>query len=415
MSVSRSRCASTIIGASAAALFGAGIVGETRAGGRPDHEAGFEQLAKPTRSGFDEVILRMAPLRPVVGVAQRVAPRPAPPVAQASAPRPAPSAAKVVAEKPARSEAKATSPLAASQGHFDKKLEVGSKIESVAQTTPPSAKASEKPSPQTIVSGEPFTARAAPLLEVEAAKANAQAALLSGLAYKTPDQLGVPPVLEQRVAVSDLIAPLGPVEQVKVVAAGETPRVAAQDKVVAANAPSDKAQILEAKQAEPQQAPLPKAATDKASQATNGDADRAYRDVIAKGAHGPIEVRLDDQATMWLPAGRVFINAEQGRKLFDTAGEAWDGARLGLVLTTSREPGWAAFVERVDDGHVKDGSGARPGQDPRRASQICRAGERREDARRRSAAGRHRLGRPAELRRETPLELLRRRREPGLQ
>ena len=79
----------------------------------------------------------------------------------------------------------------------------------------------------------------------------------------------------------------------------------------------------------------------------------AYAALLAQGVRGPVEVRLADRATMWLPANRVYLDGEQARKLLG-AGKSWDNATQGVVLPATSRPDWMAYVSLVDDGYISD-------------------------------------------------------------
>ena len=76
--------------------------------------------------------------------------------------------------------------------------------------------------------------------------------------------------------------------------------------------------------------------------------------MLAQGVQGPAQIRLADRATLSLPAGRVFLEAEKARRLMGMEQSAWDAATQGLVLPLSKEPQWSAYIDLFDDGHVRD-------------------------------------------------------------
>jgi uncharacterized membrane-anchored protein len=80
---------------------------------------------------------------------------------------------------------------------------------------------------------------------------------------------------------------------------------------------------------------------------------QAYAALLAQGLRGPVEVRLADRATMWLPANRVYFDGEQARKLLG-AGKNWDNATQGVVLPVTSRADWMAYVSLVDDGYISD-------------------------------------------------------------
>jgi len=77
------------------------------------------------------------------------------------------------------------------------------------------------------------------------------------------------------------------------------------------------------------------------------------KDVIASGVQGPAEVRLGERATLSLPAGRAFLAPEKARLLLERIGGAWDASTQGVVVATDADAGWIAYVDLLDDGHIK--------------------------------------------------------------
>ena len=106
-----------------------------------------------------------------------------------------------------------------------------------------------------------------------------------------------------------------------------------------------------AKPADPAPVAVPAAQVPAAQAATNETL--AYAALLAQGVRGPVEVRLADRATMWLPANRVYLDGEQARKLLG-AGKNWDNATQGVVLPATSRPDWMAYVSLVDDGYISD-------------------------------------------------------------
>ncbi|MCC3244025.1 DUF2167 domain-containing protein [Methylocystis sp. WRRC1] len=75
--------------------------------------------------------------------------------------------------------------------------------------------------------------------------------------------------------------------------------------------------------------------------------------LFAEGVKGPAEVRIADRATMWLPAGRVFIPLEPARKIAREAGLDLRSGAQGLVAPGVDKLDWLATVELLDDGYIK--------------------------------------------------------------
>ena len=108
---------------------------------------------------------------------------------------------------------------------------------------------------------------------------------------------------------------------------------------------------MAAQAANPAPAAVPVAQAPAAQAPTNETL--AYAALLAQGVRGPVEVRLADRATMWLPANRVYLDGEQARKLLG-AGKNWDNATQGVVLPATSRPDWMAYVSLVDDGYISD-------------------------------------------------------------
>ncbi|KAF2991543.1 DUF2167 domain-containing protein [Methylocystis sp. MJC1] len=77
--------------------------------------------------------------------------------------------------------------------------------------------------------------------------------------------------------------------------------------------------------------------------------------ILAEGVVGPAEVRLADRATMWLPAGRVFLPVDSAKKLAKEAGLEWREGIQGMVAPAGDGLEWLAPVELVDDGYIPTG------------------------------------------------------------
>ncbi len=68
---------------------------------------------------------------------------------------------------------------------------------------------------------------------------------------------------------------------------------------------------------------------------------------------GPLSIPLADQAVLELPAGYVFLDADQTRQVLRGAGHSEVGGVLGLV-SENPDADWSVFLEYNDSGHVKD-------------------------------------------------------------
>jgi len=432
MSCSRPRLSHLFV--SAVMAVAAGVIlapptGVAREGHRVNHETDIPVLSAPTRQGFDDIIVQMAPLRPAPGaVAAKAAPAPgvarettSAPVVEASRDSAAPrDAAKTepatpqtarTDEKPVLRTGEPAMPAAAvaqaakpsaqpsiaqhdpSQGIKGLDLKIGeaempAKIATSDQSVKPAAsnaapatqeakgldlKVGEAVIPAKVATADQSAKRVEPAsstpVERETPAAAVQTAKLPDLtigdaaaphqpapiatpsaALSTPDAQPSPASTAQAARLPDLkigeaAAPSTPIAQ-------QTPTPAAQ----AAKAPDLKtvataAPPVAAQAANPAPAAVPVAQISAAQAPTNETL--AYAAVLAQGVRGPVEVRLADRATMWLPANRVYLDGEQARKLLG-AGKNWDNATQGVVLPATSRPDWMAYVSLVDDGYISD-------------------------------------------------------------
>lgn len=79
--------------------------------------------------------------------------------------------------------------------------------------------------------------------------------------------------------------------------------------------------------------------------------------LMSKGVKGPVEVRIADRATMFLPAGRTFIADDTARELAKAAGFDWRPSMRGLIVPTGEKLEWLAPVEVLEDGYIKSDAG----------------------------------------------------------
>lgn len=66
---------------------------------------------------------------------------------------------------------------------------------------------------------------------------------------------------------------------------------------------------------------------------------------------GPAEVTLGDQATLALPAGRIFIPKAEAGRIIQAMGNAPDAELQGLVVG---DGGWFAVIDYTPSGYIKD-------------------------------------------------------------
>jgi uncharacterized membrane-anchored protein len=258
-------------------------------------------------------------------------------IGEAVAPRqPAPFAAPIAAPSPPVAQ---PSPAPAAQAAKLPDLKIGEAAAPsvVVAATPSTPVAQPSPAP---------AAQAAKLPDLKIGEVAAPSVVVAA-APSTPVAQPSPAPAAQAAKLPDLkigeaAAPSTPIAQ-------ETPAPAAQ----AAKAPDLKtaAPPVAAQAADPAPAAAPVAQVTVAQAPTNETL--AYAALLAQGVRGPVEVRLADRATMWLPANRVYLDGEQARKLLG-AGKKWDNATQGVVLPTTSRPDWMAYVSLVDDGYISD-------------------------------------------------------------
>jgi uncharacterized membrane-anchored protein len=465
----------------AAGVISAPPTGVAREGHRLDHETDIPVLSAPTRQGFDEIIVQMAPLRPAPG-AVAAKPAPAPGVARETKPAPAVEASK---DSAAPKDSAKTEPATPQTARSDRELELKTGEPAmptmpvaavVAQAAKPVARLSEPvaqhnpsqevkgldlrigeaalpakiatadqaarraepvPAPSAPVArqipgiavqtarlpdlmiGEaaaprqpaPAAAPPAPIAQPSPAPA-AQAAKAPDLkigeaaAPRQPAPAAAPPApiaqpspapAEQAAKAPDLkigeaaaprqpapaAAPPAPIAQPSPAPAAQAAKApdlkigeaaaplavvaAAPPAPIARETPTSAAQAVKAPDLKTAQIAAPPAVAVAAQAAKPADPapaaapaaqaptneTQAYAALLAQGARGPVEVRLANRATMWLPANRVFLDGEQARKLLG-AGKNWDNATQGVVLPTTSRPDWMAYVSLVDDGYISD-------------------------------------------------------------
>jgi uncharacterized membrane-anchored protein len=416
-------------------LVSASSASVARDGRRYDHETDIPVLSAPTRRGFDEIVVQMAPLRPATG-AVAAKPAPAPVAAQEAKPAPAPVVAQeakpVVEAKQqaaAPKDAMKTEVAHVGDGGAGKAatlqpaqtakgldLRIGEAAmplapAAIAQSAKPAdpvvaaapsapvAKQESKPStplvqqppapaapgpkgldlkigeaamPAAVVAqaakpADPIAAAApsAPVAKHESKPSTplvqqppAPAAQgLKGLDLKI-GEAAMPAAVVAQVAKSADAVPAAP--RSAPVAKQESKPAAAQDAKPQDAKPQD-AKPVEAKpqDAKPVEAKPVEAAVAVSTPNAQGQTQaqtsetQAYAALLAQGVRGPVEVRLAGRATLWLPAGRVYLDGQQARKALGSA-QGWDNAAQGVVLPTASRPDWMAYVSLIDDGYISD-------------------------------------------------------------
>lgn len=380
---SRPRSARLLGRASVLALVVAALA--TSAGSARDRGASargivIEELPHPSRQGFDEVIQQMLALRPSAG---EFAAGRSPLVEDPSKPTPAASEVGSAPKAPAPVETEAT---AVQDAPAAARMEAPP-----SAVDAPGAPALLKPDVKTAAADTPAPTRPAAgegaaspraVAENEGAAEGLEATPATDLppeAFKTPEVFLASPILEVQHAREAVVEggrwTLRPTDAPQPIDVGlvSTPRVepdsgpapapesaAASDRPAQAPPIDQPAIAAQNAAVASEAAPEPlrawaAAAAPAPAQDTVSNVEKSYGEALARGVKGPVEVRLADRATLWLPAGRVFIAGEAAKELYADAPGAWDAAKLGIVVPT--DAGWAAFVELIDNGYVKDEKG----------------------------------------------------------
>ncbi len=298
--------------------------------GRKNQVFAVGELAAQTRHGYDEIIVQMAPLHPLPGAAKGVdATKPiaaggARAVASSSAAAPDAQGAKgapddlsdagpggelVLDLMRSGDESFETSILYQRPGDVA--------AQEAARTTLSLEAAPQSPFGDTVAESVAFAPEPAASKALEIEPAAAPPALKEQSAERAPVAQASPPVAPAAVAQPP-----------------STQSAAAP--AAAVNAPASAPQ---------KSAALP---------ARTRNQTEAYAALLAQGVKGPAQVRVAERATLSLPAGQVFLEAEKARTLMGIQKGEWDSATQGLVLPVSQEPQWTAYVDLFDDGYVKD-------------------------------------------------------------
>ncbi len=411
MSFSRSR-SSRLAGASLAAALGAVAAApnsEAREGHRYNAENNIPELSSPSRHGFEEIIVRIPAMRPAPGYPAKVIPAPAyvkaakatkeaakepakdvpltkyldlkpgehPAAAAPAAAEGPPAAAGVDAPKevakdvakdsatdaakdgaPKAGDAAAPAPVAANAPVADKAADAASVLDVKPQGAKVDAKVQDAKIQDMKSDAKPQEAKA----EAKAQDGKADAKVQDAKAQDGKAQDGKPqdgkPAVEAPAQAPIAQAPATPEAKPSVEAAAPVDAKLQDAKLQDGKLQDGKPQDAKDQQAKPSvEAAAPSAEAAKAgAPAAQTDAAQAYAALLAQGARGPIEVRLADRATLWLPAGRVYLEGALAREALG-AGKNWDAATLGVVLPTGDSPEWTAYVSLIDDGYIRDDKG----------------------------------------------------------
>ena len=83
--------------------------------------------------------------------------------------------------------------------------------------------------------------------------------------------------------------------------------------------------------------------------------DPAWTEAKAAAKAGPTDITIAGQATLHLPAGRVFIPQPQAGKLLRAMGNPGEHSELSGVIFPAGEEQWFATLRYIASGYVKDG------------------------------------------------------------
>ncbi|WP_330082560.1 DUF2167 domain-containing protein [Methylocystis iwaonis] len=307
--------------------------------GRRVGEDVIYQMAPMAPNSTQDIIFEMAPLKPVKGAAQASKP----------APKPAEQPSPAVAAKP---DLKPTlAPAAAVQAAPAQPIQAP-----VAEAT--------KPATPDVVE-HPVTPEAAPAAQ-EAATPAEEPVVAQAPTIVEPAPIG-PPIMilnPPRKSVAALSAPPAAFDQKAIDLQGgaaapalvpSLDSTAHEEPPLAAQAPAPETADAGAATQAPEAA-APSEGVENASAPPQDDLETRIGAILAEGVVGPAQVRLADRATLWLPAGRIFLPPEAAKKLAKEAGLEWRAGIQGMIAPTGNGLDWLAPVELVEDGYIKTGA-----------------------------------------------------------
>lgn len=91
-----------------------------------------------------------------------------------------------------------------------------------------------------------------------------------------------------------------------------------------------------------------------ASVQAENEAQKAFREARASAIQGPHDVKLINQATLHLPAGRVFIPQPHAAKLMHAMGNPGDYSDLQGIVFPQDDADWFATLRYEASGYIKD-------------------------------------------------------------
>lgn len=307
-----------------------------------DGQGRAEQVIRhigPYAHDASDIIYEMPPLQPAKrgAVATMPAPRPAATTA-APAPTPAVAAPAPVAVAPPA----AATPAQSAPAPVAAPSEPVAAVEPVRSAAPP---AETKPAVQAPTAAEPshmalVPPKPEPLAEPVQVEPPVVAASEKLNAVETPAEA------EAKADAPPAVEPKAPEPQAQASVAPETKpdaQAPAAQPTPTAEAPQSEVKAADAAQSQPADADM----------AAQIDAGARVAALLAQGVKGPAEVRVADRATLWLPAGRVYMTGEAAEKLAREVSFEWRPGVQGLIAPAGDVASWLAPVELLDDGYIK--------------------------------------------------------------
>ncbi|HDR0672795.1 hypothetical protein PMCNE_05850 [Pasteurella multocida] len=86
----------------------------------------------------------------------------------------------------------------------------------------------------------------------------------------------------------------------------------------------------------------------------SAEEDWLYEQLFSQAIEGPATIPLADQATFALPAGMIFLPAEEANQYMELIGNNQILGRLGIVMDDNEDSEWIADILFDDVGYVSD-------------------------------------------------------------
>ncbi|MCL2716241.1 MAG: DUF2167 domain-containing protein [Alphaproteobacteria bacterium] len=89
--------------------------------------------------------------------------------------------------------------------------------------------------------------------------------------------------------------------------------------------------------------------------AQRAELEAAWKAASKTGIVGPSNITLLNQATLKLPAGRVFVPKAEGARVLRAMGNVvHDQSFVGLIVSTEENVNWLVTVKYIKEGYIKD-------------------------------------------------------------